>query len=226
MDTIPQDNTPRKQCNGPCGRILPFTSEFFHGNGKDRHGKSILRPECRECRSGKARAYYGRPGMSEQRNAYAKVYRTENQERIQVRKKEYARRPGVKEHKRNYTQVYRTRPGVQEKKREQAKEYVSRPEVQEKRRPYDRTFQHNRRARLKENGGSHTPKQIQEQFTRQKGKCYYCRVKMEKYQIDHVVPVSKGGSNDISNIVLACPPCNQQKNDRLPHQWPEGGRLL
>jgi 5-methylcytosine-specific restriction endonuclease McrA len=40
------------------------------------------------------------------------------------------------------------------------------------------------------------------------------------------VPVSRGGSNDISNIVLACPSCNLQKGTRLPHEWPEGGRLL
>jgi len=31
--------------------------------------------------------------------------------------------------------------------------------------------------------------------------------------VDHVVPVSKGGSNDMSNLVTACEDCNLGKSD-------------
>lgn len=32
--------------------------------------------------------------------------------------------------------------------------------------------------------------------------------------IDHVQPLSRGGSNDISNAVLCCPTCNHKKGNR------------
>lgn len=84
-----------------------------------------------------------------------------------------------------------------------------------------------KRRALKRASGSFTTKQIREQHKRQKGKCYYCHKKVGKtYHIEHVVPLARGGSNDVSNIVIACPTCNMRKQDKLPHEWGEGGRLL
>ena len=42
--------------------------------------------------------------------------------------------------------------------------------------------------------------------------CAYCRGPFE--QVDHVIPVSRGGSNWASNLVPSCAACNQQKNNR------------
>lgn len=33
--------------------------------------------------------------------------------------------------------------------------------------------------------------------------------------VDHVQPLSRGGSNDISNLVLCCLDCNQRKGNRV-----------
>jgi len=50
--------------------------------------------------------------------------------------------------------------------------------------------------------------------------CAYCGVSLEKgCQIDHVVPISKGGADAIFNLVPACPRCNNSKNDRLLEEW-------
>ena len=41
--------------------------------------------------------------------------------------------------------------------------------------------------------------------------CVYCGAegKNAELQIDHVVPVAKGGSHHIANLVAACRSCNQ-----------------
>ena len=39
--------------------------------------------------------------------------------------------------------------------------------------------------------------------------------------IDHVIPVSKGGTHDLSNLVPACRPCNASKGDKDVDSWRE-----
>lgn len=43
--------------------------------------------------------------------------------------------------------------------------------------------------------------------------CVYCDKTHVPLQIDHVIPRSKGGSNRVSNLVLACVSCNQKKSN-------------
>lgn len=50
----------------------------------------------------------------------------------------------------------------------------------------------------------------------QKGKCIYCRRKMVKSELDHIIPLSKGGPNVDSNIQLLCPSCNRSKSAKHP----------
>lgn len=42
--------------------------------------------------------------------------------------------------------------------------------------------------------------------------CAYCGVTSVPLNIDHIHPRSKGGSDRVSNLTLACIPCNQKKN--------------
>ena len=43
--------------------------------------------------------------------------------------------------------------------------------------------------------------------------CVYCGVRQVPLQIDHVRPRSRGGSDRVSNLTLACGPCNQAKGN-------------
>lgn len=43
-------------------------------------------------------------------------------------------------------------------------------------------------------------------------KCVYCGAENTPLNIDHVHPKANGGSNRISNLVLACVPCNNRKS--------------
>jgi len=42
-------------------------------------------------------------------------------------------------------------------------------------------------------------------------RCYYCGAKGLKLQIEHRVPLARGGANDLDNIIPACAPCNLRK---------------
>lgn len=44
--------------------------------------------------------------------------------------------------------------------------------------------------------------------------CAYCGAKDVPLQIEHIHPRSKGGSNRVSNLTLACECCNQKKDDK------------
>ena len=83
-----------------------------------------------------------------------------------------------------------------------------------------RSYKINRAARVRNNGGRHTKKQVLDLYNQQGGTCCWCKTSIEdKYHIDHIIPVSKGGSSNIDNLCLACPKCNQLKGDLLPSEW-------
>lgn len=48
--------------------------------------------------------------------------------------------------------------------------------------------------------------------------CFYCGASTET-EIDHVVPVTRGGPGAWWNLVLACMPCNRSKHDLLLYHW-------
>lgn len=83
-----------------------------------------------------------------------------------------------------------------------------------------------RRCWIGGSGINYTPCDIEAQYAGQGGKCYWCEESLATtgYHIDHVVPLSRGGSNHPDNIVLACRSCNLRKADILPwtfapHRW-------
>ncbi|MEH1808480.1 HNH endonuclease [Nostoc sp.] len=54
-------------------------------------------------------------------------------------------------------------------------------------------------------------------------KCFWCGHELtpETLTIDHYIPLSKGGSNKIKNLRLACNGCNQKRGDAMPEDTPE-----
>ena len=43
--------------------------------------------------------------------------------------------------------------------------------------------------------------------------CVYCGAKDTPLEVEHIKPRSKGGSNRVSNLTIACVPCNQAKSN-------------
>tara|TARA_Y100000766_G_scaffold258732_1_gene247152 strand:- start:24 stop:593 length:570 start_codon:yes stop_codon:yes gene_type:complete len=57
-------------------------------------------------------------------------------------------------------------------------------------------------------------------FLRDRFSCQYCggRFSASDLTFDHVVPRSKGGRTNWTNVVAACSPCNLRKGNKLPGQ--------
>lgn len=45
----------------------------------------------------------------------------------------------------------------------------------------------------------------------------YLDDKGELFHIDHIIPISFGGTNDITNLQIICPSCNRKKKESLPN---------
>ena len=80
-----------------------------------------------------------------------------------------------------------------------------------------RINEHNRRARISGNGGTFTFKELNALFEQQEGFCFYCGELLyssfdKDIHIEHKIPISRGGVNDASNIVLSCASCNMKKH--------------
>ncbi len=235
---------PLKKCK-KCGKEYPATSEFFRLDRKwllnackdcERSQKRKYSREHREHTHDYWRAYYETHRVrirAEQKKTYS-----ENAERIrEVRRVQRlenideSRRRGrqaywkdvetTRKKRREYSREYRAKNP--EKVRKIAREWVKRnPEK-------TRVFGQTRRARERCATGKFTLSDVDRQKAMQTDKrgrlcCWWCGCVISEYQIDHRIPLVKGGSNAPDNICLACPNCNRHKHDKLPHEW--NGRLL
>lgn len=188
-----------------CGKEKPATVEYFHA---DRSFVSGLKSACKECSSIENREYYHtHPEFRRHLREYERNLPLEKKEA----KRAYAR---------EWEHLNR------ERKNARARAYRK----TEKSKASRRVEVRNRYARKKQAQGSYTAQQIKEQYARQKNRCYWCKTNLIKEirtpHIDHIIPLSRGGSNYIDNIVIACHRCNESRNNRLPHEWDKWGRLF
>ena len=69
-------------------------------------------------------------------------------------------------------------------------------------------------------------KQFVESRARQR--CEYCRMHQSlqgaSFHVEHIVPVSLGGTDALDNLAWACPGCNLTKSNRVIAVDPETGR--
>ena len=78
------------------------------------------------------------------------------------------------------------------------------------------SYNYKRRCIAAEAGGTATTEAIQARIAFFGGMCAYCCVRPFEH-IDHVIPISEGGSNWPANLRPACASCNLSKNRRC---WP------
>lgn len=78
---------------------------------------------------------------------------------------------------------------------------------------------------------AHIPVEV-EQRVRQsaRNRCGYClspqHLVMARLEIEHIIPVAQGGTDQEDNLWLACPICNRFKGDKTIAVDPETGKTV
>lgn len=59
------------------------------------------------------------------------------------------------------------------------------------------------------------PQKVKDEvWRRDGGRCVLCG-SQENLEFDHIIPLSKGGSNTVRNIQLLCQKCNREKSNKI-----------
>lgn len=174
---------------------------------KDKQKKDGLNPRCKIC----SRAWHHK--NKEKARLYQKEYYENNKQYHAEKAKKY------REENKDY---------LNKKKRIWYSENKEKVEAYRKQNALSyRVYSSNRRAKIKGNGGSHSKEDISRIIELQKGCCAICKCSLDDYHVDHIIPISKGGSNDSHNIQITCQACNLSKSDSDPIEYAQSiGFLL
>lgn len=180
-------------------------TEYAHGTRSQYTNNGCRCPECVEAN-----------------RAYLAKYREENPEIVRA-----ANAAWYVEHRES--ELERRREEYVENRDEIAIESAARYQrTREQRIAAQRIYNHASRARRREITrardkavGYISVAVLDELFAAQSGRCAYCgrAIGPGFRHLDHIVPISAGGTNDVENLAWACPPCNLSKGARSLLQW-------
>ena len=208
---------------------------------KIRDYKKRRHAESPEAARERARRYYAE--NTEKVKAYQREYNRANAEKVRARQSRYnrANRERFREQKRAYAsqphrvawrraytaanaEANRRRARVwrdvnPERDRASSRNWYRRNKARAKLNAY------RRRARLAQAEGSFDTSDIVRLWHRQRGECFYCSERLGQrpsdraFEIDHMTPLSRGGSNWPRNLALTCQHCNRSKHARTPAEY-------
>lgn len=209
----PHDTT--KRCPRCKRSDVPF--------GRNKNESDGLSVWCKPCKRDDMRQRYAAdPEMRRKAQERAQEQRS----RLDTHSPEYLAK--YREYSRRYSQTprgketnrlrsrryYHTNPTVRayhdqyEKRRRETD-----PAFRERWRFYKRQKNHQRRAQVTANGAMYTQAEWDRLCAFYNHRCLCCG-KRRPLTVDHVVPVTKGGSNLIQNLQPLCRPCNSRKSDQ------------
>ena len=85
-----------------------------------------------------------------------------------------------------------------------------------------RVSENKRRAQKRRSKGAFSWEDVERLYILQVGMCVYCEADLsDKFEIDHITPLSRGGDNSAENIQLTSPPCNRGKHAKTHDEYLE-----
>lgn len=203
---------------GICKPCYKVKSKIYYENNKEEicRRKREYESQNKEKRAKLSRDYYVK--HKDRLIELTKARRQENKEHYKAYQEEYAikNKEKITEYKKKYEEDNK------EKRYLQKKEYRKTERFKISRRNSE-----NKRRQIYKDGNLSTDQL--EHLYQTTTKCYWCNEKLIKgnVHLDHYMPLSKGGTHTIDNIVLTCSSCNFKKNAKDPLQYAnELGRLL
>lgn len=157
--------------------------------GRINSNKRANSPKRKEWRKN----YYSTEEQKEKSRLRDRTYYELNKEAKYSKHKEYI--GGIKEERASYLSDWR----------KQNKEKVA-------------LYAARRKSKKKENGlNDLTAQQVRDLFISHNF-CEYCG-RLDNLSLEHIVPISRGGQNTLSNVTIACKGCNSSKCARLLTEW-------
>lgn len=226
-------NALRKSCSDCRNKYL---KDYRNKNKEALKQKALLRPKKKVALSADQKKKNAARMAADRKNNPDKY--------ISITKKNYEKNKKVLNQKsREYNlknkdalKAYRQKEHVKKRKAESQSNYRKRNPLQAalsiknhraKNKNKYRIYARNRKSRERGAIGKYTFENIENLKALQKNKCAICFCKLDKFEIDHIVPLIRGGSNFPDNLQLTCVFCNRQKGSKLPEQYMrERGLLL
>jgi len=191
--------------------------KYFCEFHKDKKVKSGHVSQCKTCVSQRLKIHY--QGNKEKILDRVKQYTEDNKEQIKEYQKYWHNTNRDKKIKHNKKYRNNHREQISQQKRqyfEQNKEYILARNKKWRQANPDkvRLYVNERRVRWASAEGSFTEQEWLAVCENQDYKCFDCGVE-GKLTIGHIVPLIRGGSNYISNIIAQCKPCNSKQGIKI-----------
>jgi len=219
-----------KRCT-KCGVVKYFGE--FHKHSSCAGG---VDSKCKACRAERGRKYYeenkekvlerGRKYYEENKEKVAEAvrkYRKKNPEKVAESNRKYyeENKEKVAELKRKWSKknpekVAESHRRWREKNLERLAEYLLKWGAANPEKSAERGRR--RRARKANANGTHTAEQVKARFDYYGNKCIYCGSE-EDLQIEHRIPLARGGSDWPANLAPACGPCNRSKGTKTEAEF-------
>jgi 5-methylcytosine-specific restriction endonuclease McrA len=200
------DYTP-KQCTR-CKEWFPPTEEYF----RLRRHRNQLNSKCRTCEH--ERDAELRSKNKDKRSESQRRFRERNPERSKEIKRKWAENNPDKVVQKNARYYIENRDVVK-----------SRNDKYNKKHPEKKRARVEKRRKLsKQAEGNFTENDLKIMYEEQEHRCAYCGITIfwnipNDIHIDHIQPLSKGGSNWPNNLCLACADCNLSKGEKSIEEW-------